>query len=99
MMISGQVDDLLAIQNVNALCLPENYRLNVGNLNDAAAASCYLSNFFEWVRCCSISPSCSTDSRIMSVLSDQSSAHQLSLTGWELDQTSSSSVCLNLQLG
>jgi hypothetical protein len=43
-MISGQVDDLLAIQNVNALCLPENYRLNVGNLNDAAAASCYLPN-------------------------------------------------------
>jgi hypothetical protein len=35
---------------------------------------------------------------IMSVLSDQTSA-QLSLTGWELDQTSSSSVYLNLQLG
>lgn len=34
----------------------------------------------------------------MSGLSDQSSA-QLSLTGWELDEPSSSSVCLNLQLG
>ena len=47
------------------------------------------------VRCCSISPS----GCIMSALSDQSSA-QLSVTGWgELDQPSSSSVCLNLQLG
>jgi hypothetical protein len=25
-----QVDDLLEIQNINAVCLPENYRLNVG---------------------------------------------------------------------
>ena len=41
-MISGQVDDLLAIQNVNTLCLPENYRLNVGNLNDAPASCTFL---------------------------------------------------------
>lgn len=26
---SMQFDDLLAIQNINAVCLPENYRLNV----------------------------------------------------------------------
>lgn len=25
-----QFDDLLEIQNINAVCLPENYRLNVG---------------------------------------------------------------------
>lgn len=28
--LEWQFDDLLDIQNINAVCLPENYRLNVG---------------------------------------------------------------------